>query len=195
MIKRCKKDEFTEGAIFHIYNKTMKPLKLFYNDNNYTSFLQYFSKFLRNYPSTIYAYCLMPNHFHFLLRQDSSKPIYELFNHALSSYVRHLNHILNRNGPIFQSKLQHVKVYDEQYLIQLVMYIHNNPRKANLVTDLRDWKYSNYSNFIERKENEITSKDSLASFIEYFDDYKKMISIYDEEVNDKSMGMLIDFDY
>ncbi|MDP8315726.1 MAG: transposase [Candidatus Celaenobacter antarcticus] len=194
MIKRCSKDEFVEGAIFHIYNKTMKSLKLFYNDSDYRSFLEYFSKFYKNYPCTIFAYCLMPNHFHFLIRQDSRRPIYELLNHSLSSYVRHLNSKLQRKGPLFQSKLQHVRVKDEKYLFQLVMYIHNNPRKAGLVNDLMDWKYSNYSNFIERKIDTFTSKVSLYIFNEYLDDYEEMISLYDKDVNEKLKGLLIDFD-
>ena len=112
MIKRCSQDDFTKGSIFHIYNKTMQSLKLFYTDNDYLWFLQRFGNVLNNYSATIFAYCLMPNHFHFLIRQDSEKPLYSLFNHSLSPYVRHLNYKLKRKGPIFQEKLQHIKIFN-----------------------------------------------------------------------------------
>lgn len=158
------------------------------------SFLQYIAKIREKYPSTIFSYCLMPNHFHFLIQQDSEKPLYELFNHSLSSYVRHLNARLKRKGPLFQSKLQHVRVTDEKYLIQLVMYIHNNPRKAGLVNNLKDWKYSNYNNFMERKFDDYTENDSLKLFKDYLDDYETMISLYSAEVEDKLKGILIDLD-
>ncbi|TSA26334.1 hypothetical protein D4R71_03970 [bacterium] len=194
MIKRCSRDEFVEGAIFHIYNKSMYPLKLFYHDDDYKSFFKYFAKIREKYPSTIFSYCLMPNHFHFLIRQDSEKPVYELFNHSLSSYVRHLNFKLQRKGPLFQSKLQHVRVKDEKHLFQLVMYIHNNPRKAGLVNNLMDWEYSNYKNFIERKVDDYTQDASIKLFKDYLDDYEKMISLYSAEVNEKAKGLLIDFD-
>ena len=153
-----------------------------------------FIKFQNRCPCTILTYCLMPNHFHFLIRQDSEKPVYELFNHSLSSYVRHLNFKLQRKGPLFQSKLQHVRVKDEKYLFQLVMYIHNNPRKAGLVNNLMDWEYSNYKNFIERKVDNYTKDASINLLDGYLDDYENIISLYSAEVNEKAKGLLIDFD-
>jgi len=92
MIKRCSKDEFVEGAIFHIYNKTMKSLKLFYNDSDYRSFLEYFSKFYKNYPCTIFAYCLMPNHYH-LLAQTPDSNISRAMRHLNGVYTQRYNRI------------------------------------------------------------------------------------------------------
>ncbi len=185
MIKRCSQDDFTKGSIFHIYNKTMQTLKLFYKDNDYLWFLQRFGNVLNNYPATIFAYCLMPNHFHFLIRQDSEKPLYSLFNHSLSPYVRHLNYKLKRKGPIFQEKLQHIKIFNEKYLIQLALYIHNNPVKAGLVSNPIEWKYSNYRNFIMKQPDKLTSPETLEIFSEYLDEYEQMIQEYSKWVDDK----------
>ncbi len=194
MNRRCTIDDFISGAVFHIYNRTLSPLKLFYNNNDYEWLLNQLIQTKKQIPSTIFSYCLMPNHFHFLIRQDGDIPVYKLFNIIFSAYARHLNHKLKRKGPIFEDKLQHIKIIDEKYLIQLAMYIHNNPVKAGIVSNPANWNYSNYNNFISKSPDKITSSEAMKVFEAYFDDYQYNMESYSAEIDDRIKHIFIDYE-
>ncbi|MCK4340046.1 MAG: transposase, partial [Candidatus Cloacimonetes bacterium] len=148
---RCPKESFIKDSYFHLYNRTVKPNKLFYKKDDYIWFLKRFKKKIVLYPATVFAYCLMPNHFHFLIRQDSDKPIYKIFNDSLSAYVKHYNYKYKRKGTLFEGHLQHKNVNNEKYLLYLCQYIHFNPKKAGLVDNLEDWKFSNFLEWIGKR--------------------------------------------
>jgi putative transposase len=107
---RCKKEEFVKDAIFHIYNHSVDEINLF---NERDDYLYFFQKLKDNYSSeelAIYGYCLMPNHFHFCIKQKSDRPIYDVFNRFIISYTLHFNAKLKRKGKVFANKLQHKKI-------------------------------------------------------------------------------------
>jgi putative transposase len=86
IIMHCKKEEYVEGSIFHFYNRTEKDKLLFKCDEDYLYFLKKFKANITRYPCEVYAYCLMPNHFHFCLKQISEQQIFGIFNAAMMSY-------------------------------------------------------------------------------------------------------------
>lgn len=151
---RCLNKEFVKGAIFHIYNHAIDNFMLFYDEEDYDHFLNIFKNKLERIPATIFAFCLMPNHYHFLIRQESEIQIYRLFNHAYISYAKYYNNRYNRKGHIFRSPLQHIYVSTKTYLIQLCKYIHLNPVYANLVDKPEDWQYSNYLEWINKRKSQ-----------------------------------------
>lgn len=169
---RCLKQEFKKGEIFHIYNHAVDNFLLFYVEEDYDYFLSIFKNKLEKIPAEIYAYCLMPNHYHFLIRQVSDKTIYKLFNYAYISYARYYNNRYNRKGHIFRTPLQHINVNSKTYMIQLCKYIHMNPVYANLVDKPEDWKYSNYLEWIKKRKSLLFAEDIQ---INHFQDPQKYI--------------------
>ena len=172
---RCKKEEFIEGSIFHIYNHSVNEIDLFYERDDYLYFL---SKLKKNFDSSelgILSYCLMPNHFHFCVKQKSNKPIYKVFNNFLTSYAMHFNHKYKRKGKVFGNKLQHKKINKQHYLIDVCCYIHLNPLKAGFVKDLRDWEFSNYLEWIEEREDILFDAEVLEENFETSNNYLKYI--------------------
>ena len=152
---KCKKEEFIKDTVFHFYNKTPQGKILFKTDNDYLYFLTKFKKNIKKYPCEVYAYCLMPNHFHFCLKQNTEKPLYHIFNDTFTSYALHYNSKYNLKGKLLQDRLQNKRINDDSYLILLCKYIHNNPLKATLVEDLEKWKYSKKSRNSARKKIQI----------------------------------------
>jgi len=75
---RCKKVEFVNGAYFHIYNHSVEDTLLFKSADDYLYFLNKMKPKIIKYPTSVFAYFLMPNHFHFLLRLDEDKPVYRI---------------------------------------------------------------------------------------------------------------------
>jgi putative transposase len=87
---RCNKESFQENSCFHVYNHSIDSLDLFKTDDDYLFCLKKIKEKLKSYPASIFAYSLMPNHFHFFLRQDSHEPIYRIFNDVFAGYVQNI---------------------------------------------------------------------------------------------------------
>jgi len=123
----------------------------------------------------------MPNHYHFLIKQDSDKPLFQLFNNIFSGYVQYYNRKYLRKGRLFQSPLQHIPINHDQYLIGLCIYIHYNPVKAGLVSRPEEWIYSNYLDWIDKRKSILFSKEIK----EYYDistkDYIRMMDSYNQD--------------
>ena len=195
IIMKCKKEEFVEGAVFHFYNKTPKGKLLFKFDNDYKYFLTKFKRNIYKYPCEVYAYCLMPNHFHFCLKQITGKPLYRIFNDSFTSYALHYNTKYKLKGKLLQDRLQNKRITNDAYLTLLCKYIHNNPFKAGLVDDLEKWQYSNFLEYIGKRTGTLFSKELLENYSDDFSDYISEIEEYQNYIDDKEfMDLLIDYE-
>lgn len=156
---------FVQGEFYHVYNRGNNKQIIFFNERNYLFFLKKVREQLLPF-SEIIAYCLMPNHFHFLLRATEDglkernsfggKPMQELayrIGILLSSYSQAINRQNNSTGSLFQQKTKAKILLEESdgsrisYLQQCFCYIHQNPIIAGLVTGLSDWPYSSYNEY------------------------------------------------
>ncbi|HHE38186.1 MAG TPA: hypothetical protein ENL20_06405 [Candidatus Cloacimonetes bacterium] len=188
---RCKKEEFIKNQYFHFYNHAVENGLLFREDDDYLWFLDKFNLKLEKYPTSVFAYCLMPNHFHFLLRQESDKPIYQIFNDLNNSYVPHYNFKYKRKGRLYREPLQHIHIKKENYLIYLCQYIHYNPVKAGLVKELEDWKYSNYPEWIGLRNGKLYNNELLLAYFGNPREYKKQIKEHEKYMKEKEFGKLL----
>ncbi|MCK4529740.1 MAG: transposase [Candidatus Marinimicrobia bacterium] len=180
---RCTSDIFEEGSIFHIYNHAIDNFDLFYEDEDYDFFLYKFSTHQRKIPSSVFAYCLMPDHYHFLIKQDSKQKIYKIFNYAFISYAKYFNKKYNRKGPIFSSPLQHKIINNNIYLLQLSKYIHMNPVRKNLVDLPEQWEYSDYQNWINESEGKFLSLKARKNICANSKKYQDFINSYSNFLN------------
>jgi putative transposase len=169
---RCLQEDFTRGRIFHVFNHVIDNYLLFYDEEDYDYFLQIFTCRINKIPAGIFSYCLMPNHYHFLIRQESDNKLYKLFNYCFISYARYFNKRYDRKGPIFRSPLQHKIADTKAYVIKLSKYIHLNPVFANLADKPENWPYSNYLDWINKRNSELLVPDVHQV---YFPDPKKYI--------------------
>jgi REP element-mobilizing transposase RayT len=169
---------------YHIYNHAVGNEILFYNDKNYEYFLSLIEKYLTGYVD-IYAYCLLPNHFHLLIKvkdlngidrskvQNNKKISKEIsipkvisrqLSHLFNSYAQAINKQLSRKGSLFNNRFKRIQVTNERYFINLVQYIHHNPIEAGFVTNLSDWKFTSYNAIISDNETRIERKEILRFF-------------------------------
>ena len=137
-------DAFTQGQYYHLYNRGAGKGKIFFNDGNYQYLLRLVKEYYQKHGATVIAYCLMPNHYHFLLRQETDEPLSEFMQVLFNAYVQALNLQQGRTGTLFEGRFKHRRVDQWEYLMILCRYIHLNPVKAKLVTRPEDWAYSNY---------------------------------------------------
>lgn len=117
-------------------------------------FFSYLDSITENDPKSvqIIAYCLMPTHLHFILKQLSSKGVSEFMSNVLNSYSRYFNTKHRRKGPLWESKFQNVRIENDEQLIHLTRYLHLNPVTAHLTEQPQDWQYSSYKEYIEKTD-------------------------------------------
>ena len=99
------------------------------------------------------AYCLMPNHFHLMIKQSSKNDITDFMRALMDSYVRYFNKRYKRTGGLFQGRYKAVLVSDEPYLLHLTRYIHLNPSELGFMrSDLIEYRYSSYKEFMGKRQ-------------------------------------------
>jgi putative transposase len=111
-------DEFAQGHYYHIYNRGAGGGLLFFNPGNYEYCLRLAKRYYQKYGTTMIAYCLMPNHYHFLLRQETDVPLSKFINVLFNAYVQAVNRQQGRSGTLFAGRFRCVWVDREEYFIQ-----------------------------------------------------------------------------
>ena len=139
---------FAAGEYYHIYNRGAGRNPIFFTPANYEYCLHLVKRYLTQYAVTVIAYCLMPNHYHFLLRQESDLPLSKFIGVLFNAYAQAVNKQQTRSGSLFEGRFQHRRIDREEYLTHLCRYVHLNPVKARLVQRPEDWPYSNYQDWI-----------------------------------------------
>jgi REP element-mobilizing transposase RayT len=157
-----KKDVLEPGGIYHFYNRGNNKEDIFIEERNYSYFLQLVKKYLLPI-SEIYAYCLLKNHFHLALkiRENHELPekykdkVHLPFSNLFNTYTKSVNKAYDRFGSLFQEHPQRNRVEDEDYLRQLVVYIHLNPLKHNFTNDFTTYRHSSYNSFLLEKQTSL----------------------------------------
>jgi REP element-mobilizing transposase RayT len=153
------RDVLEPGYSYHIYNHAVGNDNLFREPRNYLFFLEKFEKWILPICDP-YAWCLMPNHFHFVLRikepvnlkfltekhhtrlKTLEELITEQFGHCFNSYAQAFNKTYNRKGALFNESFPRKRILSDDYLQRVINYVHFNPVKDGFVNDALDWKYS-----------------------------------------------------
>lgn len=181
-----------KDIIYHLYNRGNNSQKIFFNSDNYIFFLRKVRKHL--YPHCdILAYCLMPNHFHFMISGNANsektvkygKGTANIFSEnlriMLSSYTQAINKQEKRTGSLFQqnSKLKPLndifygkisKPDEIGYAYYCFHYIHNNPVASGLVKTREDWEFSSYRDYLGLRNGSLVNKTLALQTIPLEDD-------------------------
>jgi len=169
------------GGCFHVYSRGNNKQEIFLEEYDYLKYLEKLREYKNKHKISILCYCLMPNHIHLLLRQDSETPIYKLMSSLHTSYSMHFNRKYNRVGHVFQGRFRQKEVDKDEYLLQVSSYIHLNPVKDGLVEKLNDYQWSSYPDYIGIREGTLCDKE-LILFGETPEKYRK---ITEEEVAER----------
>jgi putative transposase len=148
------------GNFYHVYNRGNNHQNIFFERENYLHFLHLMRSHLVTNGIDILAYCLMPNHYHFLvyLRDDNLSTAMHGFSVA---YTKGINKRFDRSGALFQGRFQSIHVNDQNYLIHLARYIHLNPVKAGFVEHAEEWEFSSYAEYAGLRSGTLPKMDYL----------------------------------
>ncbi|MDI9341937.1 MAG: transposase [Sediminibacterium sp.] len=181
-------DKLMPDGIYHVYNRANGNEPLFVSEENYVFFIRKYQEFILPVADT-FCYCLMPNHFHFLIQikpEDALKrvvtfPKFETleklvskhFSNFFSSYTQAFNKQQNRQGSLFMKNFKRKQVQDEHHYPKLVHYIHFNPVQANLCKQPEHWPYSSYAGILNGELSFLKTDELLRWFggLEYYKAY------------------------
>jgi putative transposase len=132
-----------KGAIYHIYQRGNNKEFIFEDDNMKSFILHTLEKYQRKLDYEVLAYVIMNNHYHLLLRANES-PIGDIMFYLNNPLGKYVNEKLNRTGHVFEGRYKCKLVENDAYLIWLLRYIHRNPVKANICSDVDDYKWTSH---------------------------------------------------
>lgn len=186
------------GEYYHLFNRGVEKREIFTQQRDYIRFIQTFfyyqfqgqkqsfSKFSK-YKLTpfkplsksklveVVCYCLMPNHFHFLVRQIQDGGIAKFISQISNSYTKYFNTRYDRVGSLLQGTFKAVGLENDNQLLHLSRYIHINPVVSGLVDELDRYPWSSYHEYA-RRSSIICSAEEILAFFKLKDGYQKFLN-------------------
>lgn len=184
---------------YHVYNRAHGKEKLFIEDMNYHYFLKKFKEYIHPI-AEVYSYCLMPNHFHVLLKIKSEeelnayfeiaweeksnrsksfpidKKVTQQFSNFFNAYTKAFNKVYSRLGGLFISNYRRIKIDSDRQFINTVKYIHLNPVHARISNKPEQWVHSSYKAFISDGHTLIDK----SFVVNYFGDLENFVHVHSE---------------
>ncbi len=173
--------DFCVGGYYHIYNRGNYGQSIFLDDIDYIGYLERLRDGKEKNNITVICYCLMPDHTHLLLRQDSDVPISKLIQSVHTSYSMYYNRKYKKTGHLFQGRFKQKYIDNDEYLLQVSSYIHLSPLISNLVDRIEDYSWSSYPDYIGLRKGTLCNKKPVMLKLTA-DEYKK---ITEEEIKEK----------
>jgi REP element-mobilizing transposase RayT len=174
-----------EGALYHLLSRGNEGNNIFVDGDDRQSFLDTIEEMTQRFEIDVFAYVLMNNHYHLLIRtcRANLKKAMHWFG---TTYTQRFNRRHFRSGHLFQGRYKSIIVQNEAYLLQLSYYIHRNPLRAGIVKRLADYRWSSYKVYAyERKTPKWLSTDLILSQFQGEQDrhksYREKVQKYSRE--------------
>ena len=199
-----RKVPLVTNEIYHVFNRGVNRGNIFFADNDYKRLLEAVFHYRTNSTKFSYqkpfndpvslgsfedssrekgvakvqiiAYCLMPNHFHFLVKQLVDGGITSFVRHLFNSYAHYVNVKYGRIGPLLQGRFKNVHIESQEQLVHVSRYIHLNPLVAGLIPDLRNYRWSSYPIYCGVKDKDgIVDPEIVTNEFKSSNDYEKFV--------------------
>jgi REP element-mobilizing transposase RayT len=163
------------GSCYHVVNRAVGDDMIFGESKNYIFFLQKTIKYVLPLVD-IYAYCLMPNHFHLViyirkLTSDDLLPghknqnkVGQAFSNCFNSYAKAYNKLYDRRGKLFMQSYKKILITDEVHLRTSIKYVHRNPIHHGFEKDYSSWNYSSYRDYLSGESSIVEVEKGLKLF-------------------------------
>ncbi len=141
----------SESGIYHIIMRGINRQSIFEDTEDCERFILTMQRYKEKSRYEIYAYCLMGNHLHILLKVGS-EPLEQIMRRICGSYVYWYNRKYERIGNLFQDRFKSEPVENEAYFLTVLRYIHQNPVKAGVSRKVAEYQWSSYSEYIKKQK-------------------------------------------
>lgn len=176
---------FLPEQTYHVYNRGNNYENIFFEERNFFYFLDLYQKYISPVADTL-AFCLLLNHFHFLIRIKTSSELpenqapHQRFSNMFNAYTKAINKNYGRRGSLFEKHLKRKHVDNDRYFRTLVIYIHRNPQTHGHIGDFREWPYSSYQ-LITTAQNQFVLTPEL---LRHFNDLHDFMDSHQHQTDD-----------
>jgi REP element-mobilizing transposase RayT len=140
------------GAVYHVIARGNQRQNVFWDDGDHVRYLKLLGENLERRSLKLYGYCLMTNHVHLLVEQGSSYPLSKYMQRLQSAYTSFFNRKHKKWGHLFQGRYKAVLVDKDRYLLSLVKYIHLNPKRAKMETQIGQYHWTSHRQYLGKEE-------------------------------------------
>ena len=170
--------KYLSGHYYHIYNRGAHKKRIFFERTNYLHLISLFKQNSSRYKVIIVSYCLMPNHYHLIVRQEDGGNIGNFLRTTFNAYTQAINKRYNHSGTLFQGQCKSKHLNTNEHCLQAIRYIHRNPLSAFLVSSLREWEFSNYLDWIGLRQGTLADFALRDGVFKTPRDYEKFVEKY-----------------
>jgi REP element-mobilizing transposase RayT len=139
-----------EGAVYHVINRGTARQTTFLDEQDYQVFLNTLAEAHRQWGIDVFSYCLMRNHYHVCLTTPKGN-LSRVMRHVDGLYTQRLNRSHDRDGPLFRGRYKAILVDADEYLAQVVRYIHLNPVESAMVRYPEEYRWSSHRHYLQTK--------------------------------------------
>ena len=166
---------FEDNEYYHIYNRGAHQSRIFFSSENYRYLVGLVRKYAAGYEVRVVGYCLLPNHYHLVLRQDGGGSISKFLQTVFNAYVQAVNRERQHSGTLFDAKFKAKHVDSDDHALQVIRYIHSNPVEAHLAEEPGDWEFSDFAVWCDLRKPEITDLTLRDAFFKSGDEYRAFV--------------------
>lgn len=140
----------TDGGIYHVLNRGNAKREVFSTGRDYAEFIELLQAAKARHPISIYGYCLMPNHFHLVVRSHGQDGLSRCMQWLMTSHVRRHHKRKHTDGHVWQGRYKSFLIQEDAHLIVVLRYVERNPVRAGLVSIAEAWRWSSLRERIGR---------------------------------------------
>lgn len=179
------------GAIYHIIQRGNNK-KYIFKDESYKSYLLEITREFKDMLDfKLYGYVIMDNHYHMIIKTLDT-PISSIMHRINNRYSKYFNDVEKRTGHVFEGRYKGILVKDDKYLLSLLRYVHQNPVKARICPNIKDYKWSSDSFYRENKSGDLVDIDFILNI--FSQDRSKAIEEYSKFMNDEKLERSSEFE-
>jgi putative transposase len=171
--------KYQDGHIYHVYNRGAHQLTIFRKPRHFRKCVALLLKYSAHYEVSLLAYCLMPNHYHLIVRQEDDGSIPRFLQTTFNSFVQYYNLLESHSGILFQGPAKSTLVDTDEYLLQAIRYVHTNPVSAKLVKKASDWEFSDCSLWVGDSEVLFPGKSIRDEWFKDGKGYREFLEAYE----------------
>ncbi|HUI29327.1 MAG TPA: transposase [Candidatus Acidoferrales bacterium] len=179
---------YETDSYYHVYNRGAHSQPIFLEQENYRYLVSLFEKNSERYDTIVAAYCLMPNHYHLVLRQKHDGSIGSFLRTTFNTYTQAMNKRFGTSGTLFQGQAKIRQISTEAYCLRIVPYVHLNPVAAKLVSSVDRWQFSNYLEWIGKRKSILMDIELRNGYFPNPEDYEIFVGNYQTERERKELG-------
>ena len=145
-----------DNIVYHVINRGNGRQEVFHKDEDYEAFIKLIKAAKDRYPVKLFGHCLMPNHFHMVVKPERGEELSRWMQWLMTSHVRRYHRHYGSSGHVWQGRYKSFMIQEDSHLQMVMRYIEGNPVRAGLVPSAQGWKWSSHEETLGKRERTLT---------------------------------------